>query len=78
LNFTACQKSLSFHNRHFATLPTFFFHFDFVRLNSGLRPTNKKPMKIIRILAKFQNSENSTDFSSCVPIKYSEEKSSEI
>jgi hypothetical protein len=43
-----------------------------------LSSTNKKPKKILRILQNFQTSENSTDFSNCVPIKNSEEKSAEI
>jgi hypothetical protein len=45
----------------------------------GLSPTNKKnPEKSSELWQNFQTSENSTDFSNCIPIKNSEEKSAEI
>jgi hypothetical protein len=44
----------------------------FIGLSPGLSRTNKKPRKVLRILAKF------SDFSNCIPMKNSKEKSAEI
>jgi hypothetical protein len=40
--------------------------------------TTKSSEKFSEVWQNFQTSENSTDFSDCVPIKISEEKSAEI
>jgi hypothetical protein len=44
----------------------------------GLNPTKKNPEKSSELWQNFQTSENSTDFSTCIFIRNSEEKSAEI